>query len=175
MRPIHAAADANAYSPESLYCEFRTAARSAQDGVRRFRTILKDPDTKAALGRAREAQRPEGNVESWLVEQHAQWLDEPAVRIARDFEVEEDIQEGLEPVKEEVKSRGEDVPGIVKGFKVGFLDTDSVKVTLTGDEGAAPRCRCQAARLNQQHPGPAAPCQTQLHHLVESEYARVAV
>ena len=62
--------------------------------MRDFQGKMKDQKTKEILGKAKDSreQTSDGPIESWLVSQHADWLDQTVVRSANNVKVEEEAQ-----------------------------------------------------------------------------------
>jgi hypothetical protein len=111
LAPIHAEHN----SPETLFSEFRSAATEAVKNVRSFQEKMREPRTKQILEHVKDSkeQNSEG-IETWLVSQHEDWLDQPALRSAND------IQAGGPKVRLEDQAIGQDQPSIsqvVQKFK----------------------------------------------------------
>ena len=114
VRPIHAEYN----SPEDLYAEFKSAAVEAVGDVRQFRSLMRDSKSGEVMARARQSKSLDGEgIQTWLVDQHAGWLDEPAVRSAKELKAEDELEFPAPVLEPTVPEPPPPVDQIVKAFK----------------------------------------------------------
>ncbi len=109
LRPIHAEPS----SPETLFAEFHKAATGAVNNVKHFKALIQDQDSQQVLLRARESKAKNADgIQNWLVSQHADWLDVPLVRGAKELKIEEEEKESTP-----VEIANDYVSSVVQAFK----------------------------------------------------------
>ena len=131
IRPMHAEHP----SPETVYVEFSKAATGAVDRIQIFSELLRDGKTQDILAQAKEKSSQDGDgVMNWLVSQHADWLEKPAldsdmpIRDDKVGEVQDDASrkqpaEILQAFKDAHDDAGVEIGSDGNSIKVCELDT----------------------------------------------------
>lgn len=113
-------------SPENLYADLSSSAIRAVENVKGFTALVQQPANQEVLARAKESrlQSPDG-ITAWLVTQHPDWLEQPALL------EEEDLPQEGKTDPHQLPPTSEQAEEILDKFREQHVD---VEVT-TENEG----------------------------------------